>query len=1337
MQHHKLIRSGSNCHRFLLFSGGRLITWTVLKEDFVPGLARLFGLFNSVCGVMQKAFVVQVLLGLLSVLSAHTHSAYALPAGWQVVSGDVHIQEAGSVLNVTSKSNQAIVNYQTFNVGASETVNFFLPNTTSSILNQVLGGNSLISGALNSNGQVLLVNPAGITLSATAQVNTGGFLASTLPIQNQHYLGNPNGSWLFTTDALQPSDQPAAILNNGVIETTPGGFITLISQSVTNGGSLTAPDGQIHLAVGDQVRVHLANNVILDVTVDEVLQQEVAQIQKSITNTGDITANTINLQAQLHEKVQDKLLSQVVNLDGVIQATHINDKNGSITIQGDVVEQQGRLIADGKTDVDGGFIDINASNQVTLREGSLTSAKGNGENSSGGEILVWSDGDTTFEQNAVVDARGGDISGDGGFIELSAVDTVLFAGTAFGQANNGADGTILIDPTDIRIRAAGPAGSATVPYTDADNSGGESVFLASSFNGFANVLLEASNDISVETPWTLNGVTAGNSLTLRAGNDIDITSALTTNGGDINLIADASGVGAGGSDDVGGITVGATITSNGGDISLTGATVDINNAIDAGTTGTVSLLPSTSDPGIAVSGAVDNNDVAGTRLDVSSAELGRITANTVSIGSASLNNDITLIGDIDLTGQVGAAGIYNLTFNTNGNYIATGQSVFLGRDALFFDGGNDHLIALNSPSLDITNDTMTIEAWINLLTNTSEMIVNKEGVYEYAVNGNLYQAAVDTVSGGSWSWGGTQAKTASDWVHAAFVYDGTNWTFYQNGTLLETIAPAGAETGNILSTANDLRIGARQCCGGQNLHGYMDEVRIYNTDLSTAQVQASYNSGQGTVVTGPETNLAGGWNFGEGAGATTADLSGNTNTATLTNGPQWVTAKNLTINAGNSVNTGAIFGDGAEIAITANVAGVSGGIVQDGAVAVDGNGTLTLTTLPNPDNGFDPSPLQQLPEGDNSLVQQAEPTQQLQQYDYNFAHIDTTQIAHQLPQEPGFVPVSNTLTNHFPTIAYQNGGFQLASTDTGNVAYVSHTYGDTVTVINPNTQQVVATIPLGPGRGPTSTTLHRPTNRLYVANTNNHTVSVVDATTYDILDEINVGQRPKNIVVNVQGTKAYTANFGSNSVSIIDTTTRKVINTIDVGAKPVQAAFDESAGYLFVTTYGADGVTVIDPATDKVVGTIPTGAGPRGIVIDESTHTAYVANFLENTITTFNTQTLQVNKTTPLPGNPYGLALDAQNNQLFIATRARSSVAVMDTRTHQIIGTKPVASKVQTTPQSSNPTITPQDTVPPPKTTFTPIVPRQNTASALAVQPAEAEVNQHNSLWQKILNLLH
>ena len=73
----------------------------------------------------------------------------ALPQGGNVVSGNVNINYAAlDRLNVNQTSNQAIVNWQSFNVGRDASVHFNQPGSKASILNNVLSGRSIINGSI-------------------------------------------------------------------------------------------------------------------------------------------------------------------------------------------------------------------------------------------------------------------------------------------------------------------------------------------------------------------------------------------------------------------------------------------------------------------------------------------------------------------------------------------------------------------------------------------------------------------------------------------------------------------------------------------------------------------------------------------------------------------------------------------------------------------------------------------------------------------------------------------------------------------------------------------------------------------------------------------------------------------------------------------------------------------------------------------------------------------------------------------------------------------------------------------------------------------------------------
>ncbi|NLA41187.1 MAG: filamentous hemagglutinin N-terminal domain-containing protein, partial [Smithella sp.] len=87
----------------------------------------------------------------------------ALPTGGQVVAGQVNISQAGNAMTVNQQTDRMIANWNTFNIGRNASVAFQQPGASSVALNRIFDQNpSQIFGSLSANGQVFLLNTAGV-----------------------------------------------------------------------------------------------------------------------------------------------------------------------------------------------------------------------------------------------------------------------------------------------------------------------------------------------------------------------------------------------------------------------------------------------------------------------------------------------------------------------------------------------------------------------------------------------------------------------------------------------------------------------------------------------------------------------------------------------------------------------------------------------------------------------------------------------------------------------------------------------------------------------------------------------------------------------------------------------------------------------------------------------------------------------------------------------------------------------------------------------------------------------------------------------------------------------
>ena len=238
----------------------------------------------------------------------------------------------------------------------------------------------------------------------------------------------------------------------------------------------------------------------------------------------------------------------------------------------------------------------------------------------GGNVAIWSDGQTTFAGN--VDARGGSIAGDGGFVEVSGKDHLAFRGMVDAGAAHGAAGTLLLDPRNIIVDAAGlaPIGDvdlfATNPSTDSTIAPNT---ITAMTNAGTAVVLQANNDITVNSSIVSNNLLDnGGDLTFRAGRSIILNSSVNSDDGDIFFtVNDASA----------------------GVDRLAGAAVFINNSlIDAGD-GTITITMGTQGQ----SGAISTGQVTADTFNiVQNSVTGTAASGAVDLGETTVTSDMNI-----------------------------------------------------------------------------------------------------------------------------------------------------------------------------------------------------------------------------------------------------------------------------------------------------------------------------------------------------------------------------------------------------------------------------------------------------------------------------------------------------------------------------------------------------------------------------------------------------------------------------------------------------------------------------------------------------------------------
>jgi hypothetical protein len=191
-----------------------------------------------------------------------------------------------------------------------------------------------------------------------------------------------------------------------------------------------------------------------------------------------------------------------------------------------------------------------------------------------------------------------------------------------------------------------------------------------------------------------------------------------------------------------------------------------------------------------------------------------------------------------------------------------------------FDGVDEYISLGNISALNFERtDAFSVSAWIK----TSDITQHGSVVSKFFTEGWFFSLNSSELNMALWVTGGNRISVSSSsaplanntWAHVCGTYDGSNTAaginIYVNGSATGLTVNADTLVSNIANTY-DVRIGGR-ADPGVYFDGYIDDVSVYDAELSLAQIQEIYNSGSPTdnTLLKTESSLVGYWLMGEDA----------------------------------------------------------------------------------------------------------------------------------------------------------------------------------------------------------------------------------------------------------------------------------------------------------------------------------------------------------------------------------------------------------------------------------------------------------------------------------------
>ncbi|MBF6986919.1 hypothetical protein [Cupriavidus sp. IK-TO18] len=208
-------------------------------------------------------------------------------------------------------------------------------------------------------------------------------------------------------------------------------------------------------------------------------------------------------------------------------------------------------------------------------------------------------------------------------------------------------------------------------------------------------------------------------------------------------------------------------------------------------------------------------------------------------------------------------------------------------------------------------------------------------------------------------------------------------------------------------------------------------------------------------------------------------------------------------------------------------------------------------------------------------------------------------------------------------------------------------------------------------------------DRVYTADQNSNTVSVINPATNTLLGQIRLGNARPDILsplykgeINVHGlgfspdhkTLLVVSN-GSNSATFIDTATNRVKGVAYIGRSPHEGFFTADGKEAWVVVRGEDYISVIDPASYKEIRRIPTAPGPGMVLFHPDGKLAFVVSSFTPEVDVIDVATHQVVKRIPVasPFSPF-LQFTPDFSEVWMTHKDVGKVTRIDTKNLSVRG---------------------------------------------------------------------
>jgi YVTN family beta-propeller protein len=187
---------------------------------------------------------------------------------------------------------------------------------------------------------------------------------------------------------------------------------------------------------------------------------------------------------------------------------------------------------------------------------------------------------------------------------------------------------------------------------------------------------------------------------------------------------------------------------------------------------------------------------------------------------------------------------------------------------------------------------------------------------------------------------------------------------------------------------------------------------------------------------------------------------------------------------------------------------------------------------------------------------------------------------------------------------------------------------------------------------------------IYVANSDDNKITIIDPATDRVSGEISVSPNPHGIVPSPDGTRFYVSSESKDLLDVIDRKTLAVIRHVPLGQRPNNVAITPDGKRVYICIRAEAWVDIVDTASLERVKRVPVGKGPHNVYRTPDGAHMIATSMDDQKLTVINIGSQEVEFEIPAGGVPRPLVIDANPdrsiNRLFVQLSNLHGFAVID-----------------------------------------------------------------------------